>query len=97
MGEMYINLGVTSHLAQANVSREERLDSQTSLSTPRVFHTGGRPQLSPSMSRQEVWQAIEAYLKKEPDVAWFLQLRESNKEVFSMGCRGSSSGRLGGL
>ena len=85
MGEIHINHGVTSLLAQANVSREERLDSQTSLSTPRVFHTGGRPQLSPSMSRQEVRQAIEAYLKKEPDVAWFLQLRESNKEVFRWG------------
>jgi len=85
MGEMYINHGVTSLLAQANVSREERLDSKTSLSTPRVFHTGGRPRLSPSMSRQEVRQAIEAYLKNEPDVAWFLQLREGNEEVFRWG------------
>ncbi len=37
MGEIYINHGVTSLLAQANVSKEERLDSKTSLSTPRIF------------------------------------------------------------
>ncbi|MCZ6767924.1 MAG: hypothetical protein O7D93_01605, partial [Acidobacteria bacterium] len=66
MGELYINHGVTSLLAQADVSQEERRASQTSMSTPRVFHTGGRPQLSPSMTREEVRQAIQEYLKKEP-------------------------------
>ncbi len=82
MGEVYINHGVTSILAMADVSKEERTRSQTSLSTPRVFHAGGRPQLSPSMSRQEVREAIQVHLKKEPDIAWLLQFRENNMEVY---------------
>ena len=85
MGELYINHGVTSLLAQADVSQEERLASQTSMSTPRVFHTGGRPGLSPSMTREEVRQTIQEYLRKEPDVAWFTQFRENNREVFGWG------------
>ncbi|MDA2933213.1 amidohydrolase family protein [Acidobacteria bacterium AH-259-D05] len=85
MGEVYINHGVTSVMAQVNASKEERTNSQTSLSTPRVFHTGGRPQLSPSMTRQEVRQAIQEYLKNEPEVAWFPQFRENIREVYRWG------------
>jgi hypothetical protein len=81
MGEIYMNHGVTSLLAQGDVSQEIRADSQTDLSTPRIFHTGGRPGLSPSMTREEVREAVRAYLKKDPDVAWFLQFREGNRKV----------------
>jgi hypothetical protein len=82
MGEIFINHGITSVLAQADISREERFASQNSLSTPRVFHTGGRPRLLPSMSRQEVRQSMREYLQKDPDVAWFLQMRENNRQVY---------------
>ena len=97
MGELYMNHGVTSLLAQADVSQEERLASQTSMSTPRVFHTVGHPGLSPSMTREEVGQTIEEYSKKEPYVAWFLQFRENNREVFGWWGGGCPSGRIGGL
>jgi len=82
MGEIFVNHGITSVLAQADISEEERFGSQGSLSTPRVFHTGGRPRLSPSMSRQEVRQSMREYLQKDPDVAWFLQIRENNRQVY---------------
>ena len=82
MGEVYINHGVTSVLAMADVSKEERTHSQTSLSTPRVFHAGGRPRLSLSMTREEVHQAIREHLKKEPDIAWFVQFRKSNRQMY---------------
>ncbi|MEE8349827.1 MAG: amidohydrolase family protein [Acidobacteriota bacterium] len=82
MGEIFINHGITSVLAQGDISKEERFASQGSLSTPRMFHTGGRPRLLPSMSRQEVSQAMREYLLKEPDVAWFLQIRENNRQVY---------------
>ena len=82
MGEIFVNHGITSVLAQADISEEERFGSQGSPSTPRVFHTGGRPRLSPSMSRQEVRQAMREYLQKDPDVAWFLQIRENNRQVY---------------
>jgi hypothetical protein len=82
MGEVYINHGVTSILAMADVSKEERTHSLTSLSTPRVFHAGGRPRLSLSMTREEVHQAIREHLEKEPDIAWFVQFRESNRQMY---------------
>ncbi len=82
MGEVYINHGVTSVLAMADVSREERTHSQTSLNTPRVFHAGGRPRLSLSMTREEVRQAVRDHLKKEPDIAWFVQFRENNAQMY---------------
>ena len=82
MGEVYINHGVTSILAMADVSKEERTHSQTSLSTPRVFHAGGRPAMSLSMTREEVRQAVRDHLVKEPAIAWFVQFRESNSEMY---------------
>ena len=82
MGEIYINHGVTSVLAMADVSKEERTHSQTSLGTPRVFHAGGRPQLSLSMIRQEVRQAVREHLVKEPAIAWFVQFRGSNAQMY---------------
>ena len=86
MGEIFVNHGITSVLAQADISKEERFGSQGSLSTPRVFHTGGRPRLSPSMNRQEVRQAMREYLQKDPVCGLvFTDSREQQASVW-MGC-----------
>jgi len=82
MGEIYLNHGVTSVLALANVSREERTDSRTSLSTPRIFHTGGNTRLTPSMTREQVHDRIQEILSNEPDVAWFTQFRDNIKDAY---------------
>jgi hypothetical protein len=82
MGEVYINHGVTSILALANVSREGRADSQTSLSTPRIFHTGGNTRLTPAMTREQVHDRIGEYLKNDPDVAWLTQFRDNIKDAY---------------
>jgi hypothetical protein len=82
MSEVYINHGVTSVLAKLDVSEKERTYSQSSLSTPRVFHTGGRARVSPSMTREQVQDLIREYLKNKPDVAWFPQFRENIREVY---------------
>lgn len=84
MGEVYMNHGVTSVMAQANVSKEERVHSQTSLSTPRVFHTGGnfRTYLTPGMTREQTQDRMRKYLANEPDVAWFPQYRDNISEVY---------------
>ena len=82
MGEVYMNHGVTSVMAQANASKEERVNSQTSLSTPRVFHTGGNSRLTPGMTREQVRDRMREYLANEPDVAWFPQYRDNNSQVF---------------
>jgi len=82
MGEVYMNHGVTSVMAQANASKEERVNSQTSLSTPRVFHTGGNSSLTPGMTRDQVRNRMREYLANEPDVAWFPQYRDDINQVF---------------
>lgn len=82
MGEIYINHGVTSAMAQFDVSKEERVHSQTSLSTPRVFHTGGNSGVGPGMTREQVRTRMREYLAKEPDVAWFPQYRDSNAQAY---------------
>lgn len=82
MGEVYMNHGVTSVMAQTNASKEERVNSQTSLSTPRVFHTGGNSRLTPGMTREQVRDRMREYLANEPDVAWFPQYRDNNSQVF---------------
>ena len=82
MGEIYINHGVTSAMAQFNVSREEREASQTNLTSPRVFHTGGNSGVSAGMTREQVRDRIREYLTNEPDVAWFPQYRDSNAEAY---------------
>ena len=82
MGEVYMNHGVTSVMAQSNASKEERVNSQISLSTPRVFHTGGNSGLTPGMTQEQVRNRMREYLANEPDVAWFPQYRDSNSQVF---------------
>ena len=82
MGEVYMNHGVTSVMAQANATKEERVNSQTSLSTPRVFHTAGNSRLTPGMTREQVRDRMRKYLANEPDVAWFPQYRDDISQVF---------------
>ena len=97
MGEMYINLGVTSHLAQANVSREERLDSQTSLSTPRVFHAGGSPSAVAFHEPTGGLAGHRGLFEEGTGCCLVSAIEREQQGSLSMGCRGSSSGRLGGL
>ncbi|MEE8349237.1 MAG: hypothetical protein V3R94_06690, partial [Acidobacteriota bacterium] len=82
MGEIYINHGVTSAMAQFNVSKEEREASKTNLTSPRVFHTGGNAGVTAGMTHQQVQNRIREYLANEPDVAWFPQYRKDNAQAY---------------
>ena len=94
MGEVYMNHGVTSVMAQTNASKEERVNSQTSLSTPRVFHTGGNAGLNPSMTREQVQNRMREYLANEPDVAWFPQYHDDLNQVFRWGVEAAHGANL---
>ncbi len=71
MGELFLNHGVTSIVALTEFEREKRMESQTSLTVPRLFHTGGRPEFENDDSPAEIRKVIKDWLKKEPDMAHF--------------------------
>ncbi|MBI2821476.1 MAG: amidohydrolase family protein [Acidobacteria bacterium] len=82
MGELYVNHGVTSVLAQLDIPEQERVASETSPNGPRMFHTGGRSEMPAEMTQEQVRQAVADWLKKKPDVAWLPDFRQSNRDIY---------------
>ncbi len=82
MGELYLNHGVTSVVALRNIDEENRLAAAESLSTPRTFHSGARPRISPSMNQEQVRDAVEKWLKNKPDMAHFPTFNDSISQVY---------------
>ena len=82
MGELYVNHGVTSVLVQLDVPAAERASYAASLSTPRVFHCGGRPELKPGMTDEQARQTVAEWMKKTPNIAWLPDFRKVNAEPY---------------
>src|SRR6266404_4956065 len=62
MGELYVNHGVTSVMALANVPKALRAKSQDAADLPRFFHSGGRPPFTQTSSEAEIRQAVRNWL-----------------------------------
>jgi hypothetical protein len=73
MGELLVNHGVTSILALDNVPKAQRARSQDAQDIPRLFHSGPRPQFTPSSTEADISEAMRVLLQSEPDLAWFPQ------------------------
>lgn len=71
MGELYVNHGVTSVVALANVPKALRTRSQDSPGLPRLFHSGDRPLFTEQSSDAEAREAVRKWLMNEPDMANF--------------------------
>ena len=82
MGELYLNQGVTSVVALRNIDEENRRAAVESLSTPRTFHSGNRPRISPSMNKEQVRDTVEKWLKNKPDMAHFPTFNASISQVY---------------
>ena len=82
MGELYVNHGVTSVLAQLDVPEQERVASETSLTSPRIFHTGRRLELSPELTSEQASEAVREWLKKKPVIAWLNDFRTRSRETY---------------
>ncbi len=82
MGELYLNHGVTSVVALADLGEERRITAQSSLTGPRLFHRGARVRLTPAMSREEILQWVAGWRENKPDMAHFPTFNESIRQQY---------------
>ena len=84
MGELMINHGVTSVVALENLSREQRSASHTSISSPRLFHSGDRPPFGNDDTPEEIHAVIAEWLENEPDIAHFPTHNEASARAYAI-------------
>jgi hypothetical protein len=87
MGEMYVNHGVTSVVGLMEFDRDRRLESQSSHTVPRLFHSANRPLFNKDHSRSEIRQIVKAWLEKEPDIAHFPTNNRDISEAYAIAAR----------
>ncbi len=87
MGELFVNHGVTSVVALADLDREKRTRSHASPSVPRLYHSARRPPFSADDSPENIRIIIEAWLEKEPDIAHFPTHNEKIARAYELAAR----------
>ncbi len=87
MGELFINHGVTSIVAMGNLPREQRVDSHTSLSGPRLYHSGNRPPFRNDDSPEKIREVIATWLENEPDIGHFPTHNEGSARAYAIAAR----------
>ncbi|MGY8813813.1 MAG: amidohydrolase family protein [Gammaproteobacteria bacterium] len=87
MGEMYVNHGVTSVVGLTELSANRRMESQSSHTVPRLFHSANRPPFNKDHNRSEIRQIVKEWLEKEPDIAHFPTNNRDISEAYSIAAR----------
>jgi hypothetical protein len=87
MGEMYVNHGVTSVVGLTEFDPNRRMESQSSHTVPRLFHSANRPPFNKDHSRSEIRQIVKAWLEKEPDIAHFPTNNRDISEAYAIAAR----------
>ncbi len=87
MGELYVNHGVTSVIALANLDKSMRTSSQTSHGLPRLFHSGNRPPFNKDTTQREMRQVINDWLENEPDIAHFPTHNETISRAYALAAK----------
>jgi len=85
LGELFLNFGVTTILAQGgDISPADREAShQASARMPRIYATGGRAAIQPNMTREQVRASVQEWARsKKPDWANPTVYNNGNAEVF---------------
>ncbi|PYS10735.1 MAG: hypothetical protein DMG15_19975 [Acidobacteria bacterium] len=85
LGEMFLNYGVTSVMIPGgDYSTADREASyQSTARMPRIFATGGRPALQPSMTREQVRAAVQEWLRnRKPEYANPSVYNDGNAQVY---------------
>lgn len=83
MGELFLNHGVTTVLAVGGDFGTAKEASQASTSrSPRIFDTAGDPDIDPSMSEEQVREAVRAWLEGQPDFARLRDYTEQSSGTF---------------
>ena len=84
MGEVFLNHGVTSAMGvNKNFGKKMRDHSQQSqVRSPRIYDTAGTPNLSPSMTEEQVRNTIREWLKTDPDFARLRDFAEGSEGMY---------------
>lgn len=84
LGELFLNEGITSICVPGgNYEAGERENSYRSdIRSPRIFASQGRPAFKAGMTREQVAQAVQEWLKRKPDYANFDVYNDRNKQQY---------------
>lgn len=85
LGELFLNHGVTTVMVPGgseSILREREASQQSDSRIPRIFASPGRPEMSPSMTREQVRDSVREWLKKKPDYASLLVFNDRTKQVY---------------
>ena len=83
MGELFLNHGVTSVVALADLDRELRTMSHASERFPRLYHSGNRPGFSNADSPEEILRAVQRWLENDPDMAHFPTYDDASQRAYA--------------
>jgi len=84
MGELFLNHGVTSIIAMADIDPELRARSQRAGRLPRIYHSGARIPFSPGDRPERIRQIVQEWLAKEPDMAHFPDYNDASGDAFAV-------------
>ena len=84
MGELFLNHGVTSVVAMANLHPELRAMSQGAERRPRLYHSGGRPLFANEDGPEEIRRGVQEWLENEPDMANFPTHNDASRKAYTV-------------
>ncbi len=87
MGEIFVNHGVTTVVALDNLGRDKRQASHSSLSEPRLYHSGKRPPFGNDDSPEEIRAVIAKWLENEPDIGHFPTHNERSARAYGIAAK----------
>jgi len=84
LGELFLNEGITSICVPGGnyEAGEREASNRSDTRSPRIFASQGRPAFKPGMTREQVEQAVQDWLKRKPDYANFDVYNERNKQQY---------------
>ena len=83
MGEMYLNHGVTTIYAiGGDWGKAKERSQQSDARTPRIYDSVGVLRHGPSMTQEQVRNAVKQWLQKDPDFATLGSFNDRNKQVY---------------
>ena len=82
MGELFLNHGVTTIVAMADIDPALRARSHLDGRLPRIYHSGARIPFSPDDDPGRIREIVAEWLAKEPDMAHFPDHNDATAAAF---------------
>ena len=84
MGELFLNHGVTSVVAMANLDPGLRATSQGTERRPRLYHSGDRVPFTNEDGPDTIRRVVREWLENEPDVAHFPNHNDASRKAYAV-------------